>query len=305
MTASGSSGFWASTRLMLSRRTWSRFCKHATCSIPGRATWPSELSLGRLAAHVYHSQQRPTQPPSDADKVAARDTLLAIVSREKDRIDACAEQVREEAEIRSSLVPETVGVDLSPEGERMKRYETTCDRSMWRAIDEVNRRRGPAGYQLPRSAWLPVADDTTDSSAITERIGSLFLDDDDSSRKIKAPLRNEATEASRVAEASTRAEMPRADGPPARFAKRTHRSFGSRPAAKTRNLNQQRLLHRMPRTNPWLRWARSCETNPPPRRSRDLTWASPGLRSTAGRARLAGLRPPSREQTAPARWTAP
>ncbi len=155
----------------------------------------SELSLGRLAAHAYHCQKRPAQPQSLADKVAARDTLLAIVSREHDRLEAVAEALKEQLELRSALVPDVVGVDLSPDGERMRRYETTCNKSMWRAIDEVNKRKGPVGYEMPRSAWLAGADETTDSSETTGLIDSFCPDeDDDIQEEIETPLRNEPTE---------------------------------------------------------------------------------------------------------------
>ncbi len=83
------------------------------------------------------------QPQSD---VEARQALFRIVAQAVERLETIAEAHRKRAEINAHLIADQLAFDGSVEGERLRRYETSCGRALLRTLDAFDKRhRAAAG----------------------------------------------------------------------------------------------------------------------------------------------------------------
>ncbi len=93
--------------------------------------------LSQEEAEVYRNslrlRQYDTLVPKDA--AAARAVLLDIVNRAATHVQAKAGELEELAELNAPYTADRLSWDDTPEGERLRRYELTCDRAWNRAFD--------------------------------------------------------------------------------------------------------------------------------------------------------------------------
>jgi hypothetical protein len=83
------------------------------------------------------------QPQSD---VEARQALFRIVAQAVARLETIAEAHRKRAENNAHLIADQLAFDGSVEGERLRRYETSCGRALLRTLDAFDKRhRAAAG----------------------------------------------------------------------------------------------------------------------------------------------------------------
>ena len=93
--------------------------------------------LSPQEAVVYRDSLRQRQYDSlvPKDAAAARAVLLGIVNRAAKRVQAKADELDELAELNAPYTANRLSWDDTPEGERLRRYELTCDRAWNRAFD--------------------------------------------------------------------------------------------------------------------------------------------------------------------------
>jgi hypothetical protein len=93
--------------------------------------------LSPQEAEVYRNSLRLRQYDSllPKDAAAARAELLDIVNRAAKSIQAKADELEELAELNAPYRANRLSWDDTPEGERLRRYELTCDRAWNRAFD--------------------------------------------------------------------------------------------------------------------------------------------------------------------------
>jgi hypothetical protein len=93
--------------------------------------------LSPQEAGVYRNLLRLRQYDSlvPKDAAAARAVLLDIVNRAASRVQAKADELNELAELNAPYTANRLSWDDTPEGERLRRYELTCDRAWNRAFD--------------------------------------------------------------------------------------------------------------------------------------------------------------------------
>jgi hypothetical protein len=95
------------------------------------------------------------------DQAAAREDLTEIVKHATDRLELKLKEHEEMNELEGKYAAHARAFDHSPEGERMRRYETTCNRYVDRYFSELDKRKSnrsgegysPASltYARPRS----------------------------------------------------------------------------------------------------------------------------------------------------------
>jgi hypothetical protein len=81
--------------------------------------------------------KRVAEQPRPSNEVEAREVLSQIVQRATSRLKEKAEACRQRAELVANLSTDRLSFDDSPEGERLRRYQTTCGRSLHKAIDSI------------------------------------------------------------------------------------------------------------------------------------------------------------------------
>jgi hypothetical protein len=117
-----------------------------------------------LAAHPGWSMERlrewVPEMPQPADEAAARQDLVEIAKAEIAELEAKLEEHAEAAAVEERLSAHELAFDHSPEAERMRRYETTCERYVDRYLNELMKRMSddterpyaqrPQDYAAPR-----------------------------------------------------------------------------------------------------------------------------------------------------------
>ena len=76
------------------------------------------------------------------DKAAAQQELADIIKAETDRLEFKLNEFEERAEIVAKYWAHEQAFDLSPEAERMRRYETTCQRYVHQFFDRSVQAQG-------------------------------------------------------------------------------------------------------------------------------------------------------------------
>ena len=76
------------------------------------------------------------QPQRD---VEARQALFRIIAKAVERLETIAEAHRKLAEINAPLITDKLTFDTSVDGERIRRYEMSCSRTLLRTLAEFNK----------------------------------------------------------------------------------------------------------------------------------------------------------------------
>jgi hypothetical protein len=92
----------------------------------------SEIVKQRLA-------RRPLDGFIPASQDEARTALLNVVDRAAHRLETLMDAHRKRAEVESSLMSNLHAFDTSVEGERIRRYETSCSRTLLRTLAEFTK----------------------------------------------------------------------------------------------------------------------------------------------------------------------
>jgi hypothetical protein len=116
-------------------------------------------------------------PPADA--AAARQVLLELVGRETARLKARARRQRRRANLEDELAVTRLAFDDTPAGERFRRYEMWCHRSLLRLLGVFTHprhdNRNGHGFGSPRAllgttapAWYPPPGSRINSTGATD-----------------------------------------------------------------------------------------------------------------------------------------
>jgi hypothetical protein len=122
-----------------------------------------------------YQQQVRYLPAMDQD--AAREYLLAIVTRQTTRLEVKAWQLAEAAEIKAELAPHLGASDFSREGQLMLRYELLWEKSLRQNLGKLKELRSEMqkrgddviGYLPPSREWFKPACDPDESADRTEQ----------------------------------------------------------------------------------------------------------------------------------------
>ena len=95
----------------------------------------NELSADEAPVYASYLQQRRYDALAPKDAAAARQVLLDIVDRATERLREKAEVLRELAELDAAYAADRLSWDDTPEGERLRRYELTCKRTLLRMFE--------------------------------------------------------------------------------------------------------------------------------------------------------------------------
>ncbi len=103
----------------------------------------NELHPAELKLFIERLDDREAMERRPADRASGKAELLKIVAAEEERLEAVLDQHLE----RDETVDASLLFDGSEEGERLRRYEATCDRGLIRVLAALRQRRrdGEAG----------------------------------------------------------------------------------------------------------------------------------------------------------------
>jgi hypothetical protein len=105
----------------------------------------NELSDNEVPSYVSYLKQRQYGALAPEDAVAARQILLEIVDRATERLRDKAERFRRLAELDAVSAADRLSWDDTEEGERLRRYELTCERTWLRIFDLLLKVRQKGG----------------------------------------------------------------------------------------------------------------------------------------------------------------
>jgi hypothetical protein len=109
----------------------------------------NELSDKEVPSYVSYLKQRQYGALAPKDAASARQVLLEIVDRATARLREKAESFRQLAELDAVSAADRLSWDDTAEGERLRRYELTCDRTWYRTFDlllKVRQKRGDLDF---------------------------------------------------------------------------------------------------------------------------------------------------------------
>ncbi len=89
---------------------------------------------------VASGPRREAEAPADAE--AGREALLALVSQEEERLE---ELLARRLESESAAAEARLGFDDTAEGERLRRYQLACHRTLMRILEQLRKRRAERG----------------------------------------------------------------------------------------------------------------------------------------------------------------
>jgi hypothetical protein len=105
----------------------------------------NELSDNEVPSYVSYLKQRQYGALAPKDVAAARQMLLEIVDRATARLREKAERFRQLAELDADSAADRLSWDDTAEGERLRRYELTCERTWLRMFDLLLKVRHKGG----------------------------------------------------------------------------------------------------------------------------------------------------------------
>ncbi len=109
------------------------------------ASLQGELDEAEYKVFVKRAHRRWTADVLDCgDPEAARRVLVSITERAIGELKVKAAVFEQTAERNAVRRTDCLAIDLSPEGERIRRYELTCTRTLLRSLSELNRLRRAA-----------------------------------------------------------------------------------------------------------------------------------------------------------------
>ena len=135
----------------------------------------NELQPAELKLFVERLDDREAMERRPADRASGKAELLAIVAEEEERLEAVLERHLE----RDETPDPALLFDGSEEGERLRRYEATCDRGLIRVLAALRQRRRDAeagatataeARDNGKAASRPRLDDAEDRAAVLARI---------------------------------------------------------------------------------------------------------------------------------------
>jgi len=111
----------------------------------------TELSPDEIAMVRQRLESRPLDSLRPQDAAAAREALSQIVEQAVTRLATKAAAHRQQAAVDASLAASRLAFDDSDAGERLRRHESTCGRTLLRTLDILAkiRRAGTAGESAP------------------------------------------------------------------------------------------------------------------------------------------------------------
>jgi hypothetical protein len=134
-----------------------------------------------------------------ADQAAARQELAEIVNSHTERLELKLKEHEEIGDLKAKYAAHDLAFDHSPEGERMRRYETTCNRYVDRYFSELTKRMSnnagnryapaPLTYTRPRPQVFRETDGPSESAEITALIDEIRKSS--SKSEIRNPKRDE------------------------------------------------------------------------------------------------------------------
>jgi hypothetical protein len=95
----------------------------------------NELTAEEAAVFAGYLQQRRYEALAPKDAAAARQWLLELVDRNTERLRKKADALHELAELDALSAADRLSWDDTPEGERLRRYELTCQRTLLRMFE--------------------------------------------------------------------------------------------------------------------------------------------------------------------------
>jgi hypothetical protein len=103
------------------------------------AFWELGSEMTEFEAKAYNNRlaNRKLESCCPGDQAQARAVLLQMIERATGRLETKAEAHRRWAELDAKLVPDRLAFDDSAEGERLRRYETSCNRTFFRTFDAL------------------------------------------------------------------------------------------------------------------------------------------------------------------------
>jgi len=110
-----------------------------------------ELTQDEIAMFRQRLESRPLDWLRPHDAAAAREALLQIVEQAVTRLATKAAAHRQQATVDASLAASRLAFDDSDAGERLRRHESICGRTLLRTLDTLARmrRHGSAGESAP------------------------------------------------------------------------------------------------------------------------------------------------------------
>ena len=142
----------------------------------GFADLVNELHPAELKLFIDRLDDRQAKSRQPASPEAGQAELLAIIAEEEERLEVVLEQHLE----RDETVDPALLFDGSEEGERLRRYEATCDRGLIRVLAALRQRRrdgeagatasGPRTRDNGRATSRPRQDDAGDRAALLARL---------------------------------------------------------------------------------------------------------------------------------------
>ena len=115
----------------------------------------NELSADEVPSYENYLKQRHYEALAPKNAAAARQMLLDIVDRATERLREKAEAHRRLAELDAISAADRLSWDDTPEGERLRRYELTCERTWMRMFDLLLKTR-QKGEELDIAAIAPL-----------------------------------------------------------------------------------------------------------------------------------------------------
>ena len=95
----------------------------------------NELTAEEAAVFAGYLQQRRYEALAPKDAAAARQWLLELVDRNTEQLRKKADALHELAELDALSAADRLSWDDTPEGERLRRYELTCNRTLLRMFE--------------------------------------------------------------------------------------------------------------------------------------------------------------------------
>ncbi len=114
--------------------------------------WNEMVSAEELPS-LLETYERASRHMGVPDEAAARQHLLGVVTRAIERLDERLEKHAMRDELESALADHLNAVDTSREGALMRRYEQTCERTLFQVINELKERQA-AMEEFRRQAFL-------------------------------------------------------------------------------------------------------------------------------------------------------
>jgi hypothetical protein len=103
------------------------------------AFWELGSEMTEFEAKAYNNRlvNRKLESCCPGDQAQARALLLQMIERATGRLETKAEAHQRRAEIDAKSAPDRLAFDGSAEGERLRRYETSCNRTFFRTFDAL------------------------------------------------------------------------------------------------------------------------------------------------------------------------